>query len=148
MNSVLQDWVMVLPLRMQGTLLTGVRGCDLVPKLPLDSTERQLTGYLRHLVMNPADPREVGIVGAFFQPEPPEDPWRPSELGHYPLHWFSHLMHCYEVCGYNHPDPVDSYNARTIYAKLARSMHLNPESHDAFVERMVEDRIANDTVVS
>jgi hypothetical protein len=41
-QSVLQDWVCNLPLRMQGTLLTAIRGCDLTPKLPLDSTERNL----------------------------------------------------------------------------------------------------------
>ena len=29
MTSVLQDWVMKLPLRAQGTILTGIRGCDL-----------------------------------------------------------------------------------------------------------------------
>ena len=28
MKSVLQDWVMELPLRFQGTLLTAVRGCE------------------------------------------------------------------------------------------------------------------------
>src|SRR5258706_71297 len=31
-TSVLQDWVMALPLREQGTLLTAVRGCDDEPK--------------------------------------------------------------------------------------------------------------------
>jgi hypothetical protein len=34
MSSVLQDWVQELPLRAQGTLLTGIRGCDVAPKLP------------------------------------------------------------------------------------------------------------------
>ena len=33
-TSVLQPWVMALPLRAQGTLLTGFRGCDLAPKNP------------------------------------------------------------------------------------------------------------------
>lgn len=86
-QSVLQNWVMELPLREQGVLLTGARGCDLTPKLPLlDSTERQLVGFLRYCFMNPADPREVGYEpGAFFQPGPPQD-WKASEFGHYPLH--------------------------------------------------------------
>lgn len=147
MGSVLQDWVMELPLREQGTLLTGVRGCDVTPKLPFDSTERQLVGFLRYLFMNPADPREVGILGAFFQSEPPTE-WKASELGHYPLHWFSHLMHCYEVCGYRHPDEVLRRVAHQIYLKLALSLHLFPENFPAYVERLSEDRIANDTVVS
>lgn len=86
MVSVMQEWTHELPLREQGTLVVATRGCDLAPKLPLDSTERQLTGFLRFLTMNPADPREVGTIGGFFQPTPPLD-WKQSELGHYPLHW-------------------------------------------------------------
>lgn len=147
MQSVLQDWVMELPLREQGTLLTGVRGCDLTPKLPFDSPERQLVGYLRYCFLNPADDREVGIVGAFFQEAPPVA-WKPSELGHYPLHWFSHLMHSYEVCGYRHPDPGIRRECHLIYIKLATSLHLGPEPFFTFANRLSEDRIANDTVVS
>jgi hypothetical protein len=67
MQSVLQDWVMHLPLREQGALVVGTRGCDEAPKLPLDSIERQLTAFLRYLVLVPADIREVGIEGEFFK---------------------------------------------------------------------------------
>src|SRR5438045_2666376 len=97
MKSVLQDWVMNLPLREQGTLLTCVRGCDLTPKMPLDSLERKLVGALRAAFMNPADPREVDFeLGSFFVSKPPQ--WfKASELGHYPLHWVSHVMHSAEV---------------------------------------------------
>ena len=148
MPSVLQDWVMELPLREQGTLLTGVRGCDLTPKLPLDSTARQLVGFLRYCFMNPADPREVGIEpGAFFQPEPPSH-WRSSELGHYPVHWHAHLMHAYEVVGYRHPEPVIAHAAAFIYRRLVHGLHLNPETREQMIERLSEDRIAAGTVVS
>lgn len=147
-NSVLQDWVVALPLREQGTLLTGARGCDVVPKLPLDSTERQLVGFLRFCFMNPADPREVGLEpGAFFQPKPPRN-WKASELGHYPLHWVAHLMHCYEVVGYRHPDSEIKAEGYFIYRKLAESLHLNVETREQMVERLSEDRIATGTVVS
>lgn len=148
MGSVLQDWVMELPLREQGTLLTGVRGGDLTPKLPLDSTERQLVGHLRYCILHPADPREVGIEpGAFFQTDPPWS-WKASELGHYPLHWYSHLMHAYEVVGYRHPDALLRLRALDIYRTLAQSLHLTPESKEQMIERLSEDRIANGTVVS
>src|SRR3954454_21414152 len=105
MTSVLQPWVAELPLRAQGTLLTGIRGCDLAPKMlsSIDeahgcstgecSAERHLVAFLRYCVLVPADIREVDIPGAWFQSDPPTD-WKPSQFGHYPLHWFSHLMHC------------------------------------------------------
>lgn len=150
MSSVLQAWVTELPLRAQGTLLTGIRGCDLTPKPrnPLDdSPERRLVAFLRFCVMNPADPREVDIPGAFFQSTPPVD-WKASQFGHYPQHWYSHLTHCFEVVGYCHPDDVLSNLARDIYRKLVHNMHLVCETREEMLKRLTEDRIANDTVVS
>jgi len=73
---------MELPLREQGTLLTAVRGCDDEPKQwtargIADSPGRRLTAFIRWAFMNPADPREVDIPGAFFQSVPPV-PFKPS----------------------------------------------------------------------
>lgn len=149
MSSILQDWVMELPLHAQGTLLTGVRGCDLAPKGAgsLVSTERQLVGYLRFCIMHPADPREVGIAGAFFQSLPPEN-WKASEFGHYPQHWYAHMMHCFEVVGYCHPDPEVCYAAEGVYFKFVHNLHLRGEYKYDMMARLTEDRIANDTVVS
>lgn len=159
MPSVLQDWVMELPLREQGTLLTGIRGCDVAPKNPRtivektgcstgdDTPERGLTAFLRYCVMNPADPREIDIPGAFFQSQPPKN-WKPSQFGHYPEHWYAHLMHCFEVVGYRCPDPRLSGQASSIYMRLVRNLHLNPETYEQFVERLSEDRIEAGTVVS
>lgn len=159
LKSVLQDWVMRLPLRVQGTLLTGIRGCDLAPKIPLtisdphgcstgeSSAERALVAFLRYCVMNPCDPREVDMPGAFFQSKPPCD-WKPSQFGHYPQHWYSHIMHCFEVVGYLHPEDNIKATAKYIYARLVHNMHLNVESYGQMLERLNEDRIANGTVVS
>jgi hypothetical protein len=168
-RSVLQDWVMELPLREQGALVVGTRGCDEAPKTPYDSTERQLTAFLRYCILVPADEREVGVSGAFFQKYPPQD-WRQSELGHYPLHWFTHIMHAYQIVAYRHPHVLRAQEngflldadgsmpympecnlatqALMIYLKLVRGLHLMPESMASMVQRLSEDRIANDTVVS
>lgn len=147
MTSVLQEWVMALPLREQGALVVGTRGCDESPKYPLNSTERQLTAFLRHCVLVPADPREVGIPGAFFQDAPPRV-WKQSELGHYPMHWVSHLMHAFEIVAYRHPDSRISGQASVIYHKLVAGLHLLPETKEMMISRLSEDRIANDSVVS
>lgn len=150
MKSVLQDWVMELPLREQGVLLTAVRGCDLAPK-PADhdhdTTERRLTALLRFCVLNPADPREVDIPGAFFQSCLPES-WKPSQLGHYPLHWVAHLMHAFQVVGARHPSLREQAMGALVYNQIVFSLHLQPESREAMIRRLSEDRIANGTVVS
>ncbi|KKK78193.1 hypothetical protein LCGC14_2846000, partial [marine sediment metagenome] len=111
------------------------------------SPERHLVAFLRHCVLHPADPREVDICGAWFQTKPP-DKWKPSQLGHYPQHWYSHLMHCFEVVGHMHPDDRLRMDANRIYARLVHNMHLIPETRDQMLERLTEDRMAKGTVVS
>lgn len=160
MTSVLQGWVMELPLREQGTLLTAVRGCDLAPKYPISAddtyvvengratgAERELTAYLRWCFMNPADIREVDIPGSFFQSVPPRH-WKASQFGHYPQHWYAHIMHAFEVIGWRHPDLSVRASALIIYRKFVHNLHLEPEIFEQFVKRLSEDRIASGTVVS
>ena len=147
MTSVLQPWVMELPLRYQGTLLAGLRGCDAVPKQPYDSTPRQLVAYLRYVAMIPADPREVGVPGAYMQYDPPYD-WKPSDLGHLPEHFYSHLMHAFEVVGYECPHPETKANCELIYLRMVENLHLLPESAERMRQRLTEDRIKSGTVVS
>ncbi len=82
--------------------------------------------------MNPADPRD----------------FKPSALGHYPLHWVSHIMHGLEVVGYCHSDEDTAEIARGAYFRMAHSLHLVPETKDEMLARLTEDRIAANTVVS
>jgi hypothetical protein len=146
MKSVLQDWVMELPLREQGVLLTSIRGCDLTPKLPYDAPERQIVGWIRNAVLNAADPREIGITGAFFQTQFPSFKW--SEFCHYPLHWVIHILHTLEVIGYRSPNFEHAFNANDSYLKGVHSFHLLPESKERMIERLSEDRFIAGTVVS
>lgn len=150
MSSVLQDWVMKLPLREQGTLLTCVRGCDLTPKYPLFSNARRIVSTLRWSFLNPADPREVDYEpGSFFSAQLiPIEELRPSEFGHLPQHWCSHIMHSAEVLGYRHPDPEIAQYWKSVYYKFCRSHHVTPETKEVMSARLAEDRIAAGTVVS
>jgi len=147
-RSILQDWVMELPLREQGTLLTCVRGCDLTPKLPLDGTARHLVAFLRFSFMTAADVREVDAApGCFFRSTPPRE-WKASELGHFPQHWISHVMHASEVVGWRHPDRRIGGQAWGVYETIVRSLHLHPENFEQFVARLSEDRIESGEIVS
>lgn len=153
MKSVLQDWVMELPLREQGTLLTAVRGCDNEPKTwnrtgVAYSPGRRLTAFIRYCFMNPADPREVDYEeGAFFMSTPPS-PFKPSEFGHLPQHWYSHAMHALEIIGYRHPVTQLRDQAYLMYHQMVHNLHLRSEPYDAMVERLSEDRILKGSVVS
>lgn len=151
--SVLQDWVMKLPLREQGVLLTSVRGCDDEPKTWTHtgvaySPGRRLTAFIRFCFMNPADPREVSFAeGSFFQSEPP-DPFKPSEFGHLPQHWYSHVMHALEVIAYRHPDCRVSGQAFILYTVMVHNLHLTIETREEMEARLSEDRILTGRVVS
>lgn len=147
-GSVLQDWVMTLPLRAQGTLLTGIRGCDETPKYPLDSPERHLVAWMRWCVMNPADEREVDSEPGCFQMSTSPRDFKPSGIGHLPHHYVMHVTHVLEVIGYCHSHLPTRMRARALYNKMAKSMHLTPETNLQMWERLTEDRIATGTVVS
>lgn len=144
---------MDLPLRHQGTLLTAVRGCDFGAKHwesrgVAYSPGRRLTAFIRWCFMNPADPREVDKEeGAFFQSQPPI-PFKPSEFGHLPQHWYSHVMHALEIIGYKHPNLNTKAAARILYYALAHNLHLNIETEQQMDARLTEDRIMKGTVVS
>lgn len=153
MQSVLQDWVMELPLREQGTLLTCVRGCDNEPKLWTKtgvaySPGRRLTAFIRWCFMVPADIREVDSQEGAFMMSLPPNPFKPSEFGHLPQHWYSHAMHALEIIGYRHPDIVVRANAHSMYLSMVDNMHLNPEKENQMINRLSEDRLVSGKVVS
>jgi hypothetical protein len=146
-QSVLQDWVCNLPLRMQGTLLTAIRGCDLTPKLPLDSTERNLVAFIRCAVMNPFDEREIDFeVGCFMQSRIDFNKFRPSQFGHYPQHYVSHLIHALQIIGYCSYGNMQC-DAKRAYLQFVKALHLNIETLDEMYERLTEDRILLNNVV-
>lgn len=145
-SSVLQDWVMVLPLREQGTLVAAVRGCDLATKQPLDGPARRLTCWFRWTFMNPADPREVDIPGSFFSSQPPHI--KGSDFDAFPMHWYAHITHGVEVVAYRHPNSTVRSHAFFVYTELVHHLHLPLESKEQMIARLSEDRIAAGTVVS
>lgn len=129
MRSVLQNWVMELPLREQGTLLTCVRGCDLEPKSWVstgvaNSAGRRLTAFIRWSFMVPADPREVDSQEGSFMMSTPPYPFKPSEFGHLPEHWYAHVMHALEIIGYRHSSIIVRVQAFDMYKKMVHNLHL------------------------
>lgn len=153
MKSVLQDWVMELPLREQGTMMTAVRGCDVEPKTWTStgvaySPGRRLTAFIRWCFMVPADIREVDSQeGAFMMSTPPH-PFKASEFGHLPQHWYAHAMHALEVIGFKHPNSEVRREATRLYLAMVSNMHLSPETPHEMDLRLTEDRLKNNTVVS
>lgn len=144
---VMRDWVSYLPLRHQGVLVTGIRGCDGAPK---DDPSKALSCTIRRAIMNPADYRETTYERGFFGFSAPRMKKDIEQFLHsldqYPLHYITHLMHASEIIGYKHPN----YNVRVffnlIYRAMVKKFHLTPETEEILDERLTLDRIAVGTV--
>ena len=138
MKSILQDWVMGLPLRYQGTLLAAMRGCDSVPR---ECSAKNIIRAIRVACLNPADERELKYVGGYmsfnilvdFDPALLE--FR-RDLDHYPFHFVTHILHAIEVIGYTHPSGATRARFNAGYFALVRAFHLKPESGKELYERM------------
>lgn len=147
MKSVLQDWVMELGLRHQGVLLAAVgRGCDTAIRHdPSKLAQRLLRGSL----LNAHSGREVKPV-SYIVVETDEAIWNATMLAfvnswdHYPNHYVVHFVHACEIIGYYGPkdDPVWRYRWRSLYERICRVLHVNPETKLQLDERLNADEVA------
>lgn len=129
MKSVLQDWVMELGLRHQGTLLTAVRGCDTAPK---DDPSKMFVRCLRCRILNAfvGDPRKSA---SFIEAVPDIEVSARfnrlrKNLDHYPHHYVMHLVHAIEIIGYKHPVDAERVIWHSFYCDLVRGLHLRFET--------------------
>jgi hypothetical protein len=129
MPSVLQDWVTELPLMMQGTLLTGIRGNDVAYAPKLKPVVRWIRANL--LVQGNPENDFMEVPDGLPAVEDFED-----ELEYMPVHYYRHLIHTLEIIGYKHPDYEISSIAMEYYLRLVDWCHLAPESHEELDERL------------
>lgn len=133
MTSVLQPWVETMPIRMQSTLLLGLRG----PDGHSTTYIKQWTRWLRGLVFRPGNPENVGQFMNLNDPPLLEDKGPlAQELYVMPQHYYSHLMHAVEVVAYRHPGTRTSNIAMEMYIRMADVMHLHTESPIEFEDRL------------
>jgi hypothetical protein len=132
-ESVLQDWVVALPIRMQSTLVLSLRGPDgyNVPNV------RAWVRWLRGHAFKPGNPNNVRNF--MLDTEPPqlvEKGMLARELETLPQHFYGHLMHSVEVVAYRHPDPAVSRRAYEMYEGMCDLMHVSVEDDFHFNERL------------
>ena len=157
MKNVLQDWVCELPLMMQTTLLTSIRGPDGCPKY--GPTKMLLRWYRRCILTaamegctlhTPFDPRGGSFMGPSYNPakQPPgkAGAWKCMmdkiideylrELDSIPHHFQMHFLHSAEIIGYKHPNPSIKKWWFNVYLTLVRDLHLQPEREASLDERL------------
>lgn len=131
-TSVLQDWLVAIPIRMQSTLLIGLRGCD-GHELP---NAKALTRWLRGVTFKPGNPDNVREFMAAEPPEIVEKGPVARELERTPMHYYAHLMHALEVVAYRHPDPAIRQRAFDRFYGMCALLHLPIEACIKFEARL------------
>lgn len=138
-ESVIHDWVTALSFQQQALLMTGMRGPDGSPK---HCYAKAMVRYLRGVVLKPAgdwngennndfmwgkySDKEFSSYVSFF--------WNNHD--EYPHHFIMHLLHCIEVVGYKHPDPVIRKHYHLAYLRGCREFHLYSESEQEMDKRL------------
>jgi len=135
-KCVLMDWVMELPIRYQGTLLTAVRGCDTAPK---EDVSKRLSRMIRGAFLNTVDdvrtfveyPRHTSelkyVIKAFYK-----------DCDQYPHHFVMHIVFALGILGYKLPDVPMRKAWRQGYEAFCKSMHLAPESPEEMDRRLTQ----------
>jgi hypothetical protein len=144
-GGVLQKWAAKLPFMQQAVLLAAVRGPDGVDR---SHKSKWLVKYYRRCLLYSAfDSMQAGRPVAILDPHHPgggsftgplPDGWTlegavkayidaRDEL---PAHYQGHMMHAVEVMGYKHSSLSVRAEWYDVYLRLAKGLHLNPETEE------------------
>lgn len=142
-RSVLQEWVMQLPLMQQTVLLTAIRGPDgaikFHPTKPLWRWYRRcilISAFEGVPILSPVAPGGGSFTGPVCEDDGRN--WQKQiqfaadayleardELPH---HVQMHAMHAFEIVGYKHNVPWIRIWWGGLYVRIVEAMHVHPES--------------------
>lgn len=135
MPSVLQKWVEDLPLKLQTTLLSAIRGCDGVARNDIIKT---MARGIRKMTLVPSRPRVIE-PGGFMSFEMMDLKQNISDvcedLAKYPTHYIHHLILACEVLGYFHPATEVRDGFLLAYMSMVRELNLYPETREQCIAR-------------
>lgn len=132
MPSVLQTWVEQIPLRMQSTVLLGLRG----PDTHRCHEIKKIGRWLRGLVFKPANPANVMEFMGAAPERIKEKSSVARELEFCTQHYYSHLMHALEVVAYCYFNPEVAGHALDLYEDMCVLFHVRPEPIHEFKRRL------------
>lgn len=157
MKSVIQPWVMELPLMQQTVLLTAIRGPDGTQKY--GPTKMLLRWYRRcvlysamdqRIIEDPVDTGGGSFTGPSCKTTVDEPFWQPhmskvvdeylQAVDGIPHHFQLHFIHAAEIVGYKHDIPHIRRWWHAVYLRLVNDMHLHPETEAELDERLGDSR--------
>lgn len=157
-KSVLQEWVVGIPMMQQTVLLTAIRGPDGLPKY---GCVKMLLRWFRRCVLlsamdgctlsDPFDKNGGSFTGPSFSAGNLQNTGWESNMdeivGEYlktldaiPHHFQLHFLHAVEILGYKHPDKRIGAWWIAVYRRLVNDMHLHCESMEEMDWRLGDFR--------
>lgn len=153
-KSVLQDWVMALPFMQQSVLISGIRGPDGVAKT---HPSKNLCKWFRRCVVvsafdkkaldNPYHPGGGSYTGpSIASTMENQFNWEVAmddvvkefivSQDSLPLHYYLHMVHCFEIIGYKHSDERIRKWWNKTYNRVCHDMHLHAETEEELDNRL------------
>jgi hypothetical protein len=130
-GKVLQDWVGLLPYKVQSVLVSAQRGPDshFCPNL------KSITKWIRRTCQINADPSHTFMADI---PLPTIDEIE-YELEYTTMHFIFHFVYGLEIIAYKHPDQVVKDIAMKYYKGIIEEiMHFNIETEQQLDKRLVD----------
>jgi len=135
--NVLQEWVMVLPLKMQTVLISAIRRPDIGGGPEVTTAVR----WLRYYMLVDGNNGK----GSFM--EHGKNPVCTKEFMHdfvtCSMHFSLHLLHAYEIIARKHDDVHIRVVADSFYYACCEAMHVSPETYDEMCIRLSDGHEAN-----
>lgn len=150
---VLQDWVMRLGLRLQGVLVSAIRGCDTVARHDHSKVLARIyrAEILRSSAGDPAKSKSF-ILWADIPDTVARMKEYLNDCDHMPIHYVMHFVHASEILGYCHPDPERRDMWNSFYLVACNKYHMRPESYEELLNRLGKEEEefhkAQDTTVT
>jgi hypothetical protein len=142
-RPVLQDWVMCLGVRLQGVLVSAIRGCDTAQRH--DHTKVLSRVYRSEILRSfSGDPKKSkSFILAATIPETVEMMEKfLNDCDHLPSHFVMHFLHAAEILGYYHPDLERRDMWCSFYLVGCRKYHVRPEPPSDLIERLEKEEEA------
>jgi hypothetical protein len=129
---VVQPWLSELTMKQQTVLLTSFRGCDGIRK---DDYGKKFTRLMRATVLKNADVETTFFPDTEYIAANELDEFF-TNMDHYPVHWFMHLLHAAEICGYKHPDKQTRLFWMRFYLRGTEELHVGMETEERLDSRL------------
>lgn len=136
MTSILKNWVMELPIRFQGAILTGIRGCDGHVR---EDASKVIVHGIRSVALVPANKKSTqngGFMDFELEELLPAMKVLSANCDEYPMHFIVHVYQALEAIAYAHPDKAVALVFEEAYKMIVKAINLNVETREECYTRL------------